>query len=522
MTFALMVAFFSWNMLNAQKELPEDLELGVVQKGDVMEIVSETGFVKAVQSVDLAFERGGRIASSTISEGDKAGEGDMLMSIDSSEQKSNLIVAKSRLEAEQIRLQELMVGADNNTLMVTETSVALAETALKNAQQNLTDVIAFQNQLVQNAQKTLRSSSLQAYLVSDGRENTQYSFVAPTVTGTYTGGDEGVYRLELYNSSAPSGSSFIVTGLEKGTWSVSTVDPVSVGTRGLYVQFPENFKSNTEWEIPVPNTRSSTYLANLNAYNAALESQNVAITNAESAAKSAEAAFTQAKSKLTQVSSSARQERIFAQKELIRQVAEHVSQAQKNYDDTTILAPFSGVISEVNTEVGQIVSPSVPVVRLISDGQYELVVDITEVDIQEVSIGDSAIVTFDAYDDVELTAKVSQVAPNAKDVFGVQVFKVTLIFDAPHELIKDGLTAQIDIVTATRNNVVIVPTRSVFENQEGKFVRTITEDGQIAKIDVTTGLRGSNGMTEIIDGLSEGVEIITFASKESIDIIENY
>ena len=512
----MIVGIFVWYTLSTQKALPEGIELGVVQKGEVVETVSETGFVKVARSVDLAFERGGRVASSTVKEGDRVKEGQTLMFLDASEQKSNLMVAQARLEAEQVRLQELIAGADSTTLAVTESGVASAEIALQNAEQNLAEVTTQQNQLVQNARKTLLSSALQAYLISDERENSSYSYTAPSVTGSYTGNEEGFYRLELYNSSAPSGASFRVSGLEEGTQSVSTVNPTAIGTKGLHVQFPENFAKNTEWEIPVPNTRSSTYQTNLNAYNAVLEARNVTLLSAKNAVKTAEASLNQAKSQLTQVSSSARNERVAAQQALVRQMEALVSQAQVIYDNTFIVAPFSGVVTKVNTEVGQIVPPSVPIVRIISENDHELVVDIAEVDIAEVNVGDSAVVTFDAYDDVELSAKVSNVSPNAKDVSGVRVFTVTLLFDSPNELVKEGLTAQIDIIAATRRDVITIPTRSIYENDQGKFVRAFSEDGHVIEMDVTVGLRGSNGMTEIMGGLSEGTEIITFATEELI------
>jgi len=48
-------------------------------------------------------------------------------------------------------------------------------------------------------------------------------------------------------------------------------------------------------------------------------------------------------------------------------------------------------------------------------------------------------------------------------------------------------------------------------------VRTITDNGQIIEVSVVTGLRGSNGMTEITNGLLEGTQIITFASEEAIE-----
>lgn len=513
---ALIVSVFVWYTQSTKNVLPEGVEVGVVERGMVEEVINETGFVKVSRAVDLAFERTGRVERVLVDEGSVVEEGQDLVVLDDSSQGSDLVAARARLEAEQVRLEEILTGADSVSRAVTESSVASAAVALENAKRNLTEVTTQYEQLVANAEKTLRSSSLQAYLVSDENENSTRSYAAPTITGTYTSDEEGVYRLELYNSDAPSGASLRVSGLETDTQAVSTVSSVAIGTRGLRVQFPEDFAKHTLWEIPVPNTHSSTYLVNMNAYNAAIESRDLAIANAESAVKSGEAALAQARVQLTQVSSSGREERVTAQRALVRQMEVLVAQAERAHDNTVITAPFSGVVTSLSAEIGQIVPGGAPVASLIGSGTYELTVDISEVDIAEVSVGDPAVATFDAYDDITFNAHVSKIAPNATVVSGVRVFTVTLTFDAENELIKDGLTAQIDITTATQENVIAIPTRAIYENAEGKFVRTVTDDGVLGEISITTGLRGTNGMTEIVSGLNEGVRIITFASEEAI------
>ena len=497
----------------------EDIEIQAVTRNDVKEIVSETGFVQPSREVTLAFERGGRVVSIPVQEGDTVEEGDILIQLDTSERKTELASANARLRAEQVRLNELMSGADTVSLGVTESAVASAETTLQNAKANLEKVIIQQDQLVANAEKTLRISGLQAYLTSEERENSTDSYTAPTVSGTYNSEEEGLYRIELYGSGGASGSSYRVTGLESGTESVSTVSPTPIGTRGLYLQFPTNFAKRTTWEISIPNTRSSTYLTNLNAYNSAVKNRDTAIKTAENTVKSAEAALLQAKQQLTQVSSSAREEKIEAQNAVVNQMLASVQTAEIALEKTTLKAPFAGIVTEISTEEGEIVSASMPVTSLISSNNFELTVNISESDIQEISLEDIATVIFDAYDDTTFTAQVVRIAPNANIVEGVRVFEVTMQFTEKDDRILSGLSADIDILAAERKNVIAVPTRAIAEREEGKFVRTW--DGTTLKhLPVETGLRGSDGLTEIISGLSEGTEIITFAREDTITKLE--
>lgn len=510
-----------WFFASDNNAIPDGVETGTVERGEVIEVVSETGFVQATKAVDMAFERGGRVIEILVEEGSEVQAGDILVRLDSSSVSADLASAYARLEAEQVRLQELLTGADSNSLAVTQSSVISAETAVENAKRNLDEVITQQNQLVANAEKTLRTSGLQAYLVSGERENSDDSYAAPTVSGTYTSDIEGVYRLELYSSGAASGASYRVSGIESGTESVSTVNPTPVGNLGLYVQFPDNFAPRTEWEIPIPNTRSGSYLTNLNAYNSAVEGRDLAIANAENAVKAAESALNQGQTQLVQASGSARDERVAAQRALVRQMHASVQSVQVQYDNMILVAPFDGVITNLYTEVGQIVSATAPAVSLISKGQYELTVSVSEVDIAEISIGDEASVQFDAYDDDYFTAHVVRISPNAILTDGVRVFEITLVFDQVNEKIRDGLSADIDITTARREDVIAIPTRSIYQDADGKFVRIITPEETVAKVRVETGLRGSDGKSEVVSGLTGGETIVTFASEDDLAQLEN-
>ena len=498
---------------------PGDIEMGIVVRGDVHEVVSETGFVRPSREVAMAFERSGRVVSIPVSEGDVVVEGANLISLDTSERQVELATAYARLQAEQVRLNELTAGADNVSLGVAAAAVDTAEIAVENAKTNLQEVISQQDQLVANSKKTLRTSNLAAYLISDESESDLYTFTAPTISGTYNSDEEGVYRIELYNSKGVSGSSYLMTGLEAGTEQVSTINPTPIGTRGLYIQFPEDFAKRTLWEIPIPNTRSTNYLANLNAYNAAVKTRDVAIKTAETAIRSAEASLAQSQKQYTQVSSSARDERVEAQRALVMQMRAAVQSAEIALEKSSLKAPFTGIVTKVATEEGEIISPSVPVLSLISEERFELKVNISESDIQEITIGDKATVTFDAYDDATFEAEVTQIAPTATFSEGVRVFVVTLQFTNKDERVLPGLSADIDIIAAERKNVIAIPSRAVVERDDGKFVRSW--DGKtLTYIPVQTGLRGSDGMTEIISGLNEGTQIITFAREETIAQLE--
>ncbi len=503
----------------SSKDMPEGIEIAPVSTADVVETISETGSIEPIKDVALAFEFGGRVEDIPAEKGMLVQEGDVLVQLDSIKQSADLTAAYARFEMEQVRLQELLEGADQASLAVSESGVEAAQVAYENAKRTLDETTAQHNQLVENARTTLRSSDLQAYLTNSEHSASDASYAAPTITGTYESEEDGAYIVELYRSNTPSGYSFRATGLETFTGSVSTAREIPLGTRGLYIQFPEDFAKGTAWEIPIPNTRAATYLTHLNAYTAALNARDVAIASAESTLKAAEASLEQVQLQYDQSASSARNEQIQAQRAVVRQTEAAVATAEAAYNNTVIRAPFNGVVTELDIQKGELVAAGAPVVSLISEDNFEITVNISESDIKEITVDDTATVTLDAYDDEVFEAYVVSVAPHANIVDGVRVFEVKLRFTQKHDLIRSGLSADIDILAEVHTDVLAIPSRAIAEDSEGKFVRSYAH-GSLERIPVTVGLRGSNGLTEITGGLQEGQMIVTFADSDALQALE--
>lgn len=511
-----VLLFFQYN--NAHT-IPEGIEIGDVSRGLVENVVNETGFVRGVHTTNLSFQSPGKIKDINVTEGDYVLAGDTIATLDESKQFYGLVATKSQLDAERLRLSEMIDGADVHERTIAEKNLLSAEVALQNAQEQLMNTQTQQDLLVANARNTFLSSSLEATLLSEKREDTSRSYAPPLVSGTYTG-DEGVYVLELYSSNALSGSSLKFSGLETGVVPISTVAPVAVGSKGLFVLFPKNFALNTRWEISIPNSRSSVYVLNKNAYDFAQKTRDVAISSAKMTVSSADAYVNQVKAQFSQVTDSVRPERIAAQRSLVQQIEAHVSESESILDETIIKAPFSGIVGNISIERGQVVNAGVSVMSIVPKSEHEIVADISEVDIAEITVGDTVVITLDAYDGVSFSGVVSRVAPIILSDSGVRVIPVTITLDAEDSRMKDGFTAQVDILAIRKDSVLRVPSRSVYEDENGFFVRVVDDGDVIHKVRIKTGIRGTNGYTEIIDGLKEWQRIITFATDEGIAKIE--
>lgn len=190
-----------------------------------------------------------------------------------------------------------------------------------------------------------------------------------------------------------------------------------------------------------------------------------------------------------------------------------VISAQKELEKTQLRAIATGTISLLDIEVGENVTANTHVITILSDALY-VDLDISESDIAKVSLNDPAEITLDAFgDDVVFDGHVQMIDPAETEISGVIYYQSKILFDNPDkEQIKPGMTANVRIVTDKRPDVVVIPLRAVIRDNGRTFVRVVTdaERGTYDERDVTIGLRGDEGQTEITSGISEGEEVITF------------
>ncbi len=128
----------------------------------------------------------------------------------------------------------------------------------------------------------------------------------------------------------------------------------------------------------------------------------------------------------------------------------------------------------------------------------------------KVKIGDSARITLDAFgNDLVLEAKITKIDPAEIVIEGVATYKTILQFVKENVGIKSGMTANLDILTAQKENVIVVPRRTVVLKNGDKFIRILDSDGIVKEVKVETGLAGSDGNIEIVSGINEGDKVIT-------------
>ncbi len=197
----------------------------------------------------------------------------------------------------------------------------------------------------------------------------------------------------------------------------------------------------------------------------------------------------------------------------VNRQAANVQALRSDLNKTKLTALSDGIMSVLDVEVGENVTANDLIVKIISE-QLSVEVDISESDIAKVSLDDPVEITLDAFgEDIEFVGSVISIEPAETEISGVIYYKTDILFENTNgQDVRAGMTANIKIMTDQRPGVLVLPERAVIEKNGGKFIRIVL-DKEIADFeerDVTVGLRGDNGLVEILTGVEEGQEVVTF------------
>jgi len=184
-----------------------------------------------------------------------------------------------------------------------------------------------------------------------------------------------------------------------------------------------------------------------------------------------------------------------------------VDAAQATINLSRITAPFGGIITEAYPLVGDQVSAGSTAYRIDDLSSLLVDVEVSEVDINTVSVGQPVSLSFDAILGSEYHGEVIQVAQAGTVSAGVVSFKVTVKLNDADALVKPGMTAAVNITVKQLDDVVLVPNRAV-RLSNGERVIYLLQDGTPAKTTIRLG-SSSDTMSVLAGGdVKEGDIII--------------
>ena len=192
----------------------------------------------------------------------------------------------------------------------------------------------------------------------------------------------------------------------------------------------------------------------------------------------------------------------------VEQARLQLENAQAALAAATLRAPFNGRIMATFVEVGE--QAAGPMIEIADDSQFELVLNVDEVDMAAVAVGQPATVRVDAFANKPLAAEVVRISPaaNSSPTSPLVSYDVVLRLSESELALRSGMSATADITTAEKSNTLLLPNRAIQINRDAGNATVLRwAEGTTQEVTVETGLRNST-QTEILSGIEEGVEVM--------------
>ncbi|MFH1402190.1 MAG: efflux RND transporter periplasmic adaptor subunit [Patescibacteria group bacterium] len=509
----------------------------IAERANLVQEISATGRVKAVDDIDLAFEKSGRVSKIYVDIGDKVEKGDILVRLESDELSAELSQSEAAVESAEAELQqyeaalesvqaeldELITGTRSGEILIYESKVKSAEVSYNSAVENIIDNLkdsytksddsirnkidsVFNNPMSSNPQIVFSVSNLQLEIDIEWQRTLIETML--TLWKNSLLENENLDNIADNIGTAENNLNKIKSFLEDMALAVNTLSPSS----DLSQTTIDGYKSN----VYTARTNINIAITNLTTAKEKLNTAHASLSVAENELVFKKLGSVPEKIEAKEADIKQAEANIIAQKAEIKLKKSVVVASEARLYKNSLTSPINGIITKQDTKVGEIVPANAIVISIISEGDFKIEADIVEADIAYLKIGDIAKLSLDAYgDEIIFEASVSKIDPAATLIEGVANYKTTLQFKEIDGRIKAGMTADLDIITAQKTSVVCIPQRAIiYKIGNEKIVRILNSNNEMEEKIVETGIRGDDGKIEILLGVEVGDKIITSIKKE--------
>lgn len=198
------------------------------------------------------------------------------------------------------------------------------------------------------------------------------------------------------------------------------------------------------------------------------------------------------------------------QENVIAQAKVNLNNAWISYQlaSPTITALIGGIIDNITLTPGMVISTAGRVAVIRSEGNPIATFNVSEIDITKIKPSQKATITLDSISDKTFTGTVKTVDKIGTVSSGVTNYSITVAFDTNPEQILPNMSSSANIIIATKDNILLVPSTAVQTQNNQTVVRALDKNKQIQYVNVEVGL-SSDTQTEIISGVAEGENVVT-------------
>lgn len=438
---------------------PEEYQFVTVTRGPITETVSVTGSTESVQNVSLAFQSSGMIARVYREVGDRVSAGEVLAMLNTA--------------SLQAALQEAQAAYDSAVASRSAIPVGETETAARNAYQSA---------------YTKLDTTLQGEVDTFFGDGTAYGPELLISASMYEYGELSKDRARITSE---------MRAYQTALTEAPTIDPLTLLNRA------------NATATNVMNFLNKLAVAANDSNSGATATQLAALTTARSAVSTLLSTLSSAREtyRSGSVNSTA------VANASVEQAAARVAVARANIANAQIVAPFSGTVTQFDAKVGQTASAGTPLISLISAGGFQITAGVSETDIGKIAVGNKVSMTLDAFPNETFMGTVFYIDPAETVVDGVVDYKIKASFDKADPRMKSGLTVNLDIVTRSKDDVLLLPQYAILEDDAGSYVKAVATTTPV-RVPITRGIQDEAGMVEILSGVAEGDEVLNVGLKQ--------
>ena len=178
--------------------------------------------------------------------------------------------------------------------------------------------------------------------------------------------------------------------------------------------------------------------------------------------------------------------------------------AKKDYENTKITAPISGIITARNIDMGTYVNKNMPVANIVDISRLKVKIGVAEKDVFSLKKGDKVTVTTDVYPGVQFAGTISTISDKGDQAHNYPV-EISLVNSKEHPL-KSGMFGKVTFISKTTEPKLIVSRDALLGSIKNPQV-FVVENGIVHKKSVTVGNAYDNNL-EVIKGLKDGDKVV--------------
>jgi len=464
------------------------VETEKVARGTLVQEVSETGVVKPAEEINLGFKTAGRVEKINVSVGDAVKKGTIIASLDKIQLFIQLNQARASLAVAQSQYDKLLVGS-------TPEEIKTYENAKDSAQQDLDDAYSDALNILDDAYLKMYN----AYNAVDSIRSNYFGTVDQEGikvidNKALIGVNLDAIKLVLDEAKAVSTPKNIENAISGMTASLKSTSGALNIVREICEQGVYYSRVSSSDKTVLDNQKSYIITALTNT------------TNSEQAVISAKIDLQKAEDDLILKKAKPRQEDIDYYSAKVQEAQANAFSLEHQIADANLRAPIDGVITKADKKAGETVQAAELSFSLISSGPLQVEVDVYEEDIVKIQIENPVDIKIAAFPAQTLKGAVVSIDPAEKMIAGVVYYGITIAFDELRDGLRPGMTADVVIKTAEKENVLIISKRAIKKND--KTAVLVYKNNEIEEREIQLGMEGNDNKVEVISGLSEGEEII--------------